>query len=436
MTDTSIPRVTIGQILDGDHTDKEVKVRGWIYRTRSSGKICFITLRDSTGILQLIVSKRDIPEEEFAQAKKALVESSVILTGNVREEPRAPTGYEMHVTGFNVVHFAGDFPISKDQSDEHLLDNRHLWIRSREMNASLRVRGKVFEAFHTFMIEAGFTETHSPSFVASACEGGATLFPVDYYGKDKVYLTQSWQLYAESIMFSLERIYTVAPSYRAEKSRTRRHLTEFWHAEVEEAWVHNEDMMEMEERLLVYIIKRVLEDCPRELEVLGRDTTKLAAIQTPFERYRYEEVLDMLREKGIDLEFGADFGYEEEKVLTAERTTPMFITHFPKEKGFYHRRDPEDGRVLLCHDLLAPEGYGEIIGGGERESEPELLERNISQEGLEPEDYGFYNDIRKYGAVPHSGFGLGLDRTITWICGLDHIMKVIPFPRTMRRITP
>jgi len=434
---------TIASILDGEHTDKDVNIRGWIYRTRKGGKLVFIVLRDATGTIQVTVDKGAIEREQFNTAKKTLVESSVKIEGTVAEDSRAPGGYEVRVKSFEVVHSADVFPITKDQSEELLADLRHLWVRSRDMNATLKIRSTVFEAFREFYLGQDYTEVQSPMFVLGACEGGATLFDVGYKdesvkGGHKFYshLSQSWQLYAEAIMFSLEKIFTIAPAFRAEKSRTRRHLTEFWLAEVEAAWVGNAEMMASAEEMVAHLVKRVLEKNRKELEYLKRDMTVLEDVKAPFERFKYAEILDMLKEKGVELEWGDDFGYNEEKTLTEDRRSPIFITHFPREKGFYHRPDPDEPNALLCHDLLAPEGYGEIIGGGERVWKPEELDERIRESGMEPEDYGWYVDLRKYGSVPHSGFGLGLDRTVAWICGAEHIKYVIPFPRTMRRVDP
>jgi asparaginyl-tRNA synthetase len=422
---------------------KPVKIRGWIYRTRSSGKLAFVVVRDSTGVVQCTVSRDKVEESDFDEASKALIESSVILEGEPVKDDRAPGGWEIRASKFKVFHFAEIFPITKDQSDEHLLNNRHLWLRSRNMVAALKIRSTVFKAFRDYWGGLEFTEIQSPSFTTSACEGGSTLFNVSYDDDNEksgqkfyAHLSQSWQLYAEATMFGLENIFTIAPSFRAEKSRTRRHLTEFWHAEVESAWLHNHQMMNLEERMIMHILKSVLSSNRAELEFLGRDISVLENIKVPFDRMKYEEVLDKLNSMGFDLSWGDDFGYKEEKALTQELKSPLYITNFPKEKGFYHRPDPNDPKSLVCHDLLAPEGYGEIIGGGERVWSPDELIKRIREEGLEPESYGWYLDIRKFGSVPHSGFGLGIDRIVSWICGSDHIKHVIPFPRTMRRTTP
>jgi asparaginyl-tRNA synthetase len=405
--------------------------------------LAFVVVRDSTGVVQCTVSRDKVAKSDFDGASKALIESSVILEGEPVKDDRAPGGWEIRASKFEVFHFAETFPITKDQSDEHLLNNRHLWLRSRNMVAALKIRSTVFKAFRDYWGGLEFTEIQSPSFTTSACEGGSTLFNVSYDDDNEksgqkfyAHLSQSWQLYAEATMFGLENIFTLAPSFRAEKSRTRRHLTEFWHAEVESAWLHNHQMMDLEEGMIMYILKSVLSSNRTELEILGRDISVLENIKSPFDRMKYEEVIDKLNSMGFDLSWGADFGYKEEKALTQELKSPLYITNFPKEKGFYHRPDPNDPKSLVCHDLLAPEGYGEIIGGGERVWSPDELIERIREEGLEPESYGWYLDIRKFGSVPHSGFGLGIDRIVGWICGSNHIKHVIPFPRTMRRTTP
>jgi len=425
----------IRDIIDGKAAG-EVAIRGWIHRTRSSGKLVFAIIRDAGGVIQATGFRGDMPEEKFGALSKALVESAVYIYGTAVEDDRAPGGWEIRVKDCEIVHAAEKFPITKDQSDEFLMDNRHLWLRSRRMNATFRIRSTLFRLFREFYLERGFYEIQPPMFQTGACEGGSTLFEVKYGNRKGVYLSQSWQLYAEAMMFSLEKIFTVSPSFRAEKSRTRRHVSEFWHAEVEEAWAHNEDMMMHEEEMIEYMVQGILEKHRKELEFLERDIPVLEGIRAPFERFRYAEVLEMLREKGLDPEWGDDFGYTEEKLLTGDRTTPFFITHFPREKGFYHRPDPQQPRALLCNDLLAPEGYGEIIGGGERIFDMQELTDRIEESGLDMDDYSWYVDLRRYGSVPHSGFGLGLDRCLAWIVGADHIKHVIPFPRTMRRVTP
>ncbi len=415
---------------------KEITLRGWIYRKRRMGKLIFIVLRDSTDIIQCVVEKKTIGDDKFKYLDKIGVESSIIVRGIIKKEPRAPTGYEMHVSDVEIVGPSFNFPISKDKSDEFLLDNRHLWIRSREMNAILKIRDTIFGAIHEFFRSNGYYETQGPMFVTGAVEGGSTLFEVPYFDK-KAYLTQSSQFYLETLIFSLEKVYTIAPSFRAEKSRTRRHLTEYWHAEAEAAWYHNDDMMCDEEEMIVHIIQRVLEKRLKELKMLGRDIEFLKNIDKPFERMRYEKLVEFAQEHGIEMKYGDDLGADEETAITKNFDKPVFITHYPIEiKPFYHRPDPENPKVVLCHDLLAPEGYGEIIGGGERIYELEVLLKRLREENLNPEDYYWYVDLRKYGSVPHSGFGLGVDRLVWWIAGLSHIKYAIPYPRTIRRVRP
>lgn len=426
----------IEEVNSEDSVGKKVKVRGWIYRKRRSGKIVFIIVRDSTGIVQCIVEKNSVSNDEFKSAVKAGIESSVIVEGIVEKDERSPTGYEIKTTSFNVVSYAEPFPITEYQSDELLMNLRHLWLRSRKMTAIMKIRDTVFKGFHEFLRGEGFYEVHCPMFVSTAVEGGSTLFEVPYFGR-KVYLTQSSQFYLETMIFSLEKVYTVAPSFRAEKSRTRRHLTEYWHGEAEAAWFSNEDMMKLEERMIEHIVELVIRERKNELDILGRDVESLKNVQAPFERIRYDKIVDIATEIGIDMEYGEDLGADEEREITKRFNAPVFITHFPAEiKPFYHRPDPENPSVVLCHDMLAPEGYGEIIGGGERIYEIEVLRKRLADEGWKEEDYYWYVDLRKYGSVPHAGFGLGMDRAVMWIAGLDHIKYAIPYPRTIRRVTP
>ncbi|MGC9176755.1 MAG: asparagine--tRNA ligase [Thermoplasmata archaeon] len=426
----------ISEIMDDKYLDKEVETRGWIYRWRESGKIIFTLIRDSTDIIQVVVAKEEVPENDFKEAKSAGIESSVIIKGLVRKDNRAPGGYEILAKNFNVIGPSINFPISKDKSDEFLLDHRHLWLRSREMTAILKIRSTVFESLHEFFKNESYYEVQAPMFVSSAVEGGSTLFEVPYFGK-KAYLTQSSQFYLETFIFSLENVYTIAPSFRAEKSRTRRHLTEFWHCEAEAAWVSNEDMMKFEERMIYYVIQNVLEKNKKELQILKRDVIPLENIKIPFKRMEYKEVIKLGQDVGLDIDYGADLGADEEHEITKKFEGPTFIIHFPKEiKPFYHRPDPENPSVVLNHDLLAPEGYGEIIGGGERIYNLNELLKRIEEEHLNPEDYYWYIDLRKYGSVPHSGFGLGIDRFVWWLGSLDHIKYAVPYPRNMRRLIP
>ena len=436
----------IGDVRSGSHDAKEVVLKGWVHRTRGSNKIRFLVLRDSTGNVQCVAKRGVVGDECFESLKNALIESSVEITGVVEPTDREH-GHEVQVTSATVVgpvNPARPFPITEsamEDSDggetEFLLDNRHLYLRTSRMTTMLKIRSTVFGAIHSYFRSRDFTEYQAPNFVAGAVEGGSTLFEVPYFGK-KAYLTQSWQLYAEAAMPALERLYTMAPSFRAEKSRTRRHLTEFWHAEMEVAWASNDEVMEHGEGVVRHVASTLLEERPEELEELGRDLSSVAKFaESKYPRMRYDEAIEILQSKGVGIEWGQDLDYSKEKILTADFEVPHFLTHYPRvAKPFYHRPDPEDPKYVLCHDLLAPEGYGEIIGGGERTwSEEEILER-IDEEGTPREPYEFYIDIRRYGGVPHGGFGLGVDRLCTWLSGAEHIREAIPFPRDSRRVTP
>ncbi|MBT3771946.1 MAG: asparagine--tRNA ligase [Euryarchaeota archaeon] len=439
--------VWVSDVHNGAHDDKDVELKGWVHRARGSNKIWFLVLRDSTGNIQCVLKKNEVGEECFETLKSALIESSITITGKVNVDERAPGGHEIVVTGGEVigpVNPDNPFPITESAMEgaeggetEFLLDNRHLYLRTNRMTTMLKIRSSVFGAIHSYFRDLDFIEYQAPNFVAGAVEGGSTLFEVPYFGR-KAYLTQSWQLYAEAAMPALERLYTIAPSFRAEKSRTRRHLTEFWHAEMEIAWGGNSDVMEHGEALVRNISKTLLDERSDELETLGRDLDLIARYaDTPYPRMRYDEAVETLQGMGVDIEWGQDLDYSKEKVLTQDFDVPHFLTHYPRiAKPFYHRPDPDDPKYVLCHDLLAPEGYGEIIGGGERTwSEKEILER-IDEEGTPRDAYEFYIDVRRYGGVPHGGFGLGVDRVCSWLAGADHIREVIPFPRDSRRVTP
>lgn len=446
MGDAMAKEYWIGDVRSGSHDAKEVVLKGWVHRTRGSNKIRFLVLRDSTGNVQCVAKREVVGDECFESLKNALIESSVEITGVVEPTDREH-GHEVQVTSATVVgpvNPARPFPITEsamEDSDggetEFLLDNRHLYLRTSRMTTMLKIRSTVFGAIHSYFRSRDFTEYQAPNFVAGAVEGGSTLFEVPYFGK-KAYLTQSWQLYAEAAMPALERLYTMAPSFRAEKSRTRRHLTEFWHAEMEVAWASNDEVMEHGEGVVRHVASTLLEERPEELEELGRDLSSVAKFaESKYPRMRYDEAIEILQSKGVGIEWGQDLDYSKEKILTADFEVPHFLTHYPRvAKPFYHRPDPEDPKYVLCHDLLAPEGYGEIIGGGERTwSEEEILER-IDEEGTPREPYEFYIDIRRYGGVPHGGFGLGVDRLCTWLSGAEHIREAIPFPRDSRRVTP
>jgi asparaginyl-tRNA synthetase len=425
----------ISKVLAGALDGEEVTVRGWIFRTRSSGALAFVSVRDSTGIIQAVASRNDMDEGSFEALKRALVESSVEVTGRVNPDERAPGGRELHVTGADVVHAAEPFPIYKDKSEEYLLDVRHLWLRGREMTATLKLRSTVIEALRRYYFDLGYYESQGPMFVGGQVEGGSTLFEVPYYDR-RVYLTQSSQLYLEALIFSLERVFTLAPSFRAEKSRTRRHLTEYWHFEIEAAWVGNDGMMDLEEGMVTHVVDTCLRERGEELETLGRDLDELRAVQSPFPRMRYDEAVETIQAHGKDVEWGDDFGYEDERALTQGMVMPVFVHHFPKElKAFYHRPDPSEPDRVLNHDLIAPI-VGEVVGGGERIWELGVLLDRIDEEGLDREPYQWYIDLRRFGSVPHSGFGMGVDRMVQWIGGIDHIKWALPFPRDVRRIYP
>ncbi len=436
----------IASFLAGEHDGDEVELRGWIHRTRGSSKILFIVLRDSTGTIQCVAKQNSLDSEMFNALAGALIETSLVIKGAVVSTDREH-GREIHITHAEIIGPVDPdrlFPITESAmkaaeggETEFLLDHRHLYLRTRRMTTMLKIRSTVFGAIHAYFRDKEFLEYQAPSFVAGAVEGGSTLFEVPYFGR-KAYLTQSWQLYAEAAMPALERLYTIAPSFRAEKSRTRRHLTEFWHAEMEVAWAGNEDIMEHGEGLVQHIAGALLSERSEELASVGRDLKLIERFASqPYPRMRYDEAIERLKAKGVDVEWGDDLDYSKEKILTQDFDVPHFLTHYPRiAKPFYHRPDPDDGEYVLCHDLLAPEGYGEIIGGGERTwSEPEILER-IDDEGTPREPYEFYIDVRRYGGVPHGGFGLGVERVCAWLSGADHIREVIPFPRDSRRVTP
>ena len=436
----------IGDVCAGAHDGAEVELKGWVHRTRGSNKIWFMVLRDSTGLVQCVIKREEVGDDAFEALSTALIESSVIVHGVVEPTDREH-GHEVQVSsgeGGGGVIPERPFPITESamaEADggetEFLLDNRHLYLRTGRMTTMLKLRSTLFGAIHSYFRDRDFTEYHAPNFVAGAVEGGSTLFEVPYFGR-KAYLTQSWQLYAEAAMPALERLYTIAPSFRAEKSRTRRHLTEYWHAEMEVAWASNADIMEHGEGVVRHIARTLLDESSDELSELGRELELIASYaDSAYPRMRYDEAIETLQGKGVSVEWGQDLDYSKEKVLTADFDVPHFLTHYPRiAKPFYHRPDPDEPKYVLCLDLLAPEGYGEIIGGGERTwSEKEILER-IDEEGTPREPYEFYIDIRRYGGVPHGGFGLGVDRVCAWLSGADHIREVIPFPRDSRRVTP
>ena len=428
----------ISAILSGGFEDNKVKIHGWLHNKRSSGGIHFILVRDGTGIIQCTVKKDKVESEDFDLAGKLPSESVVELSGTVRKDPRAPGGYEILIEKLKAAHIAEEeFPIAKKyHGPEFLLDHRHLWIRSKKMQTILRIRAKILKAARRWLELKGYTEFHAPILITAACEGGSTLFSVKYFDRD-AYLTQSWQLYAEAAIASLGKIYTVAPSFRAEKSRTRRHLTEYWHLEVEIPWCNLEGIMKVEEKLLTHICRTLCEEMPKELKALGREPEDLLRVEPPFTRITYDEVGGILQKDGVNFEWGDDLGWVEEKHLTLKFDSPFFVTHYPAGvKAFYHKPDPKRREVTLSVDLLAPEGYGEITGGGRRIDDLNELLMRMKEENLNPEDYKWYIDLRRYGSVPHSGFGLGVERTLAWICKLGHIRDAVAFPRLINRLYP
>jgi asparaginyl-tRNA synthetase len=416
---------------------REVELRGWIYNFRSSGKLKFILLRDGTGVIQCVLSKKEVPEAVWLASEELSQETSIILRGKVNKDDRAPGGYEIWSTDLQIVGKSVDYPITpKEHGDAFLLDHRHLWIRSRRQHAILRVRAQVERAIRDFFDNRGFIELDAPIFTPSAAEGTTTLFEVNYF-EEKAYLSQSGQLYMEPGAAAFGKVYCFGPTFRAEKSKTRKHLTEFWMVEPEVAFMDLEECMELAEDFIVHIVGRALECCRPELETLERDLSKLEVIKKPFPRLSYDEAAKLLQEKGSDFAYGDDFGAPQEEALTADSDRPVFIHRFPAAiKAFYMKRDPSDPKLSLSADLLAPEGVGEIIGASAREDDLAALEARIAEHNLPREAFEWYLDVRRYGTFPHSGFGLGLERTVAWICGVRHIRECIPFPRMMYRLKP
>lgn len=426
-----------------DHIAEEVMLKGWLYNSRSSGKLVFMQVRDGSGTVQCVVFKGN-DEEVFERAKSLGQESSVIVTGTVKEDSRSPIGVELDVTGLEILQNVHDYPITpKEHGTEFLMDNRHLWIRSKKQHAVLKIRHTVIKAVRDFFDDNGFTLADTPIFTPAACEGTTTLFEVDYFGDDKAYLTQSGQLYNEATAMSLGKTYAFGPTFRAEKSKTRRHLTEFWMVEPEVAYATYEDMMDLGEQMITYIVSRVLNDRRLELDTLERDITKLEAVASPFPRLHYDDAVKMLQEghaKGElenNFDWGGDFGSPDETYLSSQFGKPIWVHHFPAAiKGFYFEVDKDRPECALGIDLLAPEGYGEIIGGGERAASLEYLEQQLKHHGLPQETFEWYLDLRRYGSVPHAGFGMGIERCTAWMCGIEHVRETIPFPRMLYRLKP
>jgi asparaginyl-tRNA synthetase len=420
------------------HAGQTVTLRGWLHNRRSSGKIHFLTLRDGTGFIQCVMSKAAVGDEAFARADHLSQETALTVTGAVRADARAPGGFEIDVASIEVVAPAENYPITpKEHGVEYLMDRRHLWIRSARQQAILRIRHEVIDAVRDFFNERGFILADTPIFTPAACEGTTTLFPVQYFDDETAYLTQSGQLYNEANAMALGKVYCFGPTFRAEKSKTRRHLTEFWMVEPEVAYATLDDVMELAEGLVVSVVSRVLERRQRELKTLERDTSKLEKVKAPFPRVSYDEAAEILKKKGLPFEWGGDFGSPDETALSEEFDRPICVHRYPSAvKAFYMKPDPARPEVALCVDVLAPEGYGEIIGGGQRIDDYDLLVQRIKEHNLPQEAFEWYLDLRRYGSVPHGGFGMGIERVVTWICGIDHLREAIPYPRMLYRIYP
>ncbi len=427
--------VTIERI--GAHVGEEVEVRGWLYNLRSSGALHFLLVRDGTGILQAVAVRAELPPGVFETAGTLTQESAVIVQGSVRADRRAPGGYEMAVRGLTVVHLAEPYPIApKEHGVEFLMDNRHLWLRSTRQWAIMRIRAEVERAMCAYLDDLGYIRMDTPILTPSACEGTTTLFETPYFERH-AYLAQSGQLYSEATAVAFGRVYCFGPTFRAEKSKTRRHLTEFWMLEPEAAYLDLDGCMALAEGLVVFVVRQVLERRREELTLLQRDTATLERVEPPFPRLTYDEAVAHLRSQGFPLTWGEDFGGDEETAISKLFDRPAFVHRYPAQcKAFYMQPDPARPEVVLGADLVAPEGYGEIVGGGERIHDRALLERRLREQNLPLDEYTWYLDLRRYGSVPHSGFGIGIERTVAWICGLEHVRETIPFPRLINRLYP
>jgi asparaginyl-tRNA synthetase len=437
-TPDAAPIITIEQA--GQYAGQTVTIRGWLYNLRESGKLLFPIFRDGTGVIQGVVSLKEQPQA-FEALKGLPQESSVIVTGKIQAEPRAPGGYEIHISGIEIVQRVSDsdpYPIQlKEHGVDFLLDKRHLWIRTPRQAAILRIRAEAERTARNYMDSQGYTLTDAPVFTPAACEGTTTLFEVNYIDDQKAYLTQSGQLYVEATAAALGKVYTFGPTFRAEKSKTRRHLTEFWMLEPEAAYAHLEDMVQLGEGLVSTVIQSVVKNRARELAMLERDVAKLEKITPPFPRISYDDAIKVLQKAGNPAKWGDDFGGDEETIISKEFDKPVVIHRYPTQmKAFYMATDRERPELSLSFDMIAPEGYGEIIGGGERLSSYETLVQRLREHNLPEESFQWYLDLRRYGSVPHAGFGLGLERTVAWICGTEHIREVIPFPRMLYRVYP
>ncbi|MEY4637279.1 MAG: Asparagine--tRNA ligase [Acidobacteriota bacterium] len=422
----------------GEHVGASVTIKGWLHNRRSSGKIHFLVLRDGTGFLQVVMGKKDVDEATFAKADHLSQESAIIVTGTVRADERAAGGYELIASALEVVNEAHDYPITpKEHGVDYLMDRRHLWIRAERQTAILRVRHEIINAVRDFFNEQGFILADTPIFTPAACEGTTTLFPVEYFEHEKAYLTQSGQLYNEANAMALGKVYAFGPTFRAEKSKTRRHLTEFWMVEPEMAYADLNDVITLAEGLITSVVARVLDRRQKELKTLERDTRKLEAVKAPFPRLHYDQAAQILLDKGLPFVKGGDLGGTDETVLSEQFDRPVCVTHYPAAiKAFYMKPDPNEMDKALCVDVLAPEGYGEIIGGGQRLDDLDLLLQRIKEHELPQEAFEWYLDLRRYGSVPHGGFGMGIERCVSWICGLEHVRETIPYPRMLYRIYP
>ena len=424
--------VKIADILEGAYKDRKVTVRGWVYRKREGKELVFMVVRDSTGVIQCTVKKTS---PAWTEAQRLTIESSLTLEGTAREDRRAPGGYEISAEKISIIGLAETFPIAKDKSEEFIRDMRHLWLRSRKMNLMMKVRSDTLEAAREYFKSEGYTEVSPPMFISAAVEGGSTLFGLKYFDQD-LYLTQSSQLYLEILIYSLENVYCIAPSFRAEKSRTIRHLTEYWHIEAEWPFADMNDLMRFEEGLMTHVCQTIGDSCQKEFEEMGADVSKLKAVKTPFPRITYTEAINRLKVKNPALKWGADLGYEDEKVLAEDFGKPFFVYDYPTAiKAFYCKTYRDHPEVAMSVDMMVPR-IGEISTGGAREEDKDVLIRRMKEQGLKPEDYEWYIDLRRYGTVPHVGFGLGLERLLTWMLDLDNIIDSIPFPRTTRRFYP
>ncbi len=420
-----------------ENLDKKVTLKGWVFNFRSSGSIYFIQLRDGTGKIQIVASKNNLDKDSWEKLNDLTIESSIEVSGKVYKDERSPHGFEMQAENLKIISIAERYPIGKkSHGTDFLMNKRHLWVRSTRQRAILKIRDEIAYSIRDFFRKNDFTLTDAPILTPTSCEGTTTLFEVDYFD-DKAYLSQTGQLYIEALIYSLGRVYDFGPTFRAEKSKTRRHLTEFWMMDAEAAFVEHKENMIIQEKFIEHIVKRVLKNNKKELEILKRDIKPLEKISTPFPRITYTKAIEILKNENQDIEWGDDFGAEHETILSQKYDKPLIIEKYPaKIKAFYMEQDPDNKEQVLGNDMLAPEGYGEIIGGSERIADKKILEQKIEEFGLKREPLEWYIDLRRYGSVPHSGFGLGLERAVAWICGLDHIRETIPFPRLLNRLNP